>query len=1628
MRWLHFSDFHIGREQAPERAAISSLVDAIKAALALNPRPVDAVFLVGDLVYGGNHSEFERFEQEFYEPLMSLDGLENAQVIAVPGNHDVDCDVGYPLVWDKMKRLQGSFFGEDSIGVKTRLARSEAFQAYKEFTNKLGIISPDPSNEVSIVHNEPNWPFAVIATNTSFFSDKDEKSSDPITPCPLISLRGMVAKIPAGKPGILLGHHHEKGFLESQQDQFRNFLVEKKLLYLHGHEHRPRLDFNQNGSVRLIGFGASYAASLEADEGSLYRNSFALCDLDEKLSLRGYSWDPIIGRWVDTTASQFAVGFQGEVLQNEPLQLDLPGDHNQGASQKSQGGRSIKSIKDIPRKSPTPNSVIPLPGVSSKIWMRFIGIGRFISAVYDPVQTTVTTDVVPDGRVEMVLETDGQRDLLVCIPAGGHIMGEAEVQAFNTRLDTEDLTSVTVVSFGRLSSEGRVLYLRFSEKKALEILENSDLIDSSNDILTLEQTNSLERLEKSVSSIDIIIFEEDAFLLVRERRGEDRSFFLIDKNGEVVASNESCVIKLREVTPAISDLRYAGEALTDDEALECREFSENEYLETCFSQANRIRYSSLANIGLRPELYTLENIYVEANASEIEGQESSRHQDLIEDHLDAYPVSDSLKSRIKKNLLAGDPSDGRTESATAREFCQKHGAVLVTGDPGSGKTCFVNNEILEYCKRTQGPTESTSDEKGGSWYSEHLPIFVPLSQVVAEKNFSESGLLDALVGVLEKRGLDFTLPTMTNYLNVGKIAFFFDGLDEVVSIEKRAILVQAINDLVTTYAELGNRFVVTSRPAAIHVVNMLPAMKQLALQGLTESEISCLATRILGLRVGEGVEGVFVDEAKPKVEDSTVVAQLLADCREKKGVARLAQNPLLLTLLVTIYANAGAPAAKRHLIYDEAIKTLSSARQRQAGHLPVSVQDLRKRLGRVALSVYRKESGFLPTKDEVVSTIQSVMEDQRSEPVDISEAEEFIQKVAESTGLISIASGNDGDSGSGVVTFIHHSFLEYFAAWALCSEFESIDLHHLVREPRWHEVLTLVAGIVGESEDAAPVIKKILDTPSPADCVDARDLIFAMDCALESDVPSEGAVRVLSNAIRSCLTNGACRVDSKVRENVAERLGILWISSGGSTFETMLLELLDSTDNTVVAATITLIGHAFANGADSEVLIAKLDSKAKDATDVIARALCRSAGLEVKLRTEPIRACILKSLKGTSKVKAAAFEALVSMPGLAVECWPDILNGLEDDDQFVQRLAGVSAIQAGLNTDLIAGGETKRELVLRAFEAAEMTSDHGFEKYTKIGEESVNRLLASGIQKNRILGLRLLPFVDQSGASIRDNLIEALQDEKSDREELVAALNAFRWSSDARTLCKIKDLRIFISFLERGTGDVREAAMRLLGCFLAESSAVKAILDRRPGKMSRGEYFAWIGCLSHVRVHLDLASKTLDSELVHFLKSGKMQNPKVVGRFIGVLNALQELGEPLRQSTVEQLKPMVDDFRIDYKIRGAAALTFAACSQPSSNLMKTVGAWVLNTDPKFEDYAVELPKLVAINVRRDVKYVIACVAGLSHLNENAINLHQRFCKRATTTLLEENIGKLREGITEVDRIIIAFDEFLADEN
>lgn len=146
MRWLHLSDLHVGRDNSAQKNAIASLVAAIEKFG--RDADFDAILLTGDLVYSGHPDEYARLEALVLAPLLQLPMFRHSKVLAVPGNHDIDCDVVPPISWDRFGvTRQQEFFSRSDKGRRLRQFRAAGFDEYEKFAARCGVSTCRPSED-----------------------------------------------------------------------------------------------------------------------------------------------------------------------------------------------------------------------------------------------------------------------------------------------------------------------------------------------------------------------------------------------------------------------------------------------------------------------------------------------------------------------------------------------------------------------------------------------------------------------------------------------------------------------------------------------------------------------------------------------------------------------------------------------------------------------------------------------------------------------------------------------------------------------------------------------------------------------------------------------------------------------------------------------------------------------------------------------------------------------------------------------------------------------------------------------------------------------------------------------------------------------------------------------------------------------------------------------------------------------------------------------------------------------------------------------------------------------------------------------------------------------------------------
>jgi hypothetical protein len=1606
VRWLHLTDLHIGNKDESQGTALASLLNAIEASA--EGKPFDMVLLTGDLAFSGLGPEYSSLESQLLGQLRAHRLCAGARFFAVPGNHDMDCAVGWPPVWKQLgKPRQEKFFNLDDAGRSTRAMRAGAFANYRDFLSKAGIESVNPVDSPAAVFHVlgKKKPIAIISAVTAYFADKDVPDHHRTSPAPIHPIRTLLQSLPNDVQPLVLGHHPPDWFTQETEDQLHSLLVERNALYLHGHEHRVRSRMGARGVIAL-GFGAAYPGPIDGSAtSSRYRNSFAICEIADSLHVAIVSWDAEHGKWRSDQK--------------------LPGDFIDRSERLKDGYRlelpttrllDRPSLSSAIRNEFVIDRCIWLAEDQPKRWANLlltIGALRNIDELF-----ALPNQSLPAGHCQFRIKDDSSSYLVYGIAAEGDILTYDQLQTINTELDKQSYSGCIVATLGELAADAKTLAAQLAKRKPLVVYERTDLVRRSIRNLPPELDRALSRADPKFVAAMLVVTQEGLALIFQDVTG-NAWFQVIGPAGAPLPESSPLVVSVRKELLSLRSMHYEAPGATERgqpvQAQESQQFDKREYLSGCHAYFENVRYAPLAALGLRFKNAPLSEIYVDASADV--GGTSKASQNLtraVSEFVESLNLPQTQREQLESQLRSRLGLNRTAEVGAASKLYQRYNNIVVLGDPGSGKTCFVQHEILAYCRP---PLED------GSWYGQHLPIYISLAEAarVLETN---KNLLEVCSIVSARRGIALPRNVIENALSEGRAAFFFDGLDEVGYIDKRIALLSEIDRLVKSFAARGNRFILTSRPAAVQPVDIPEAMTFLQLKGLTSEEIRILAGRVLTTRLGSD------DGSSLAEEEMELIDRLLEDTRTTPGIARIARNPLLLTLLVLIYANTGALSARRHVIYTQAIKTLVSVRGRQTREQQLSEADLRTRLGALALAIFQRDIAEIPRRTEVVEVLSPLIAAPASPSARKSKSDlvdGFLQEVAEATGLLTIHTQSEKKA-EDLITFMHYSFLEYYAAAGLLSRgYKDLVAQHC-GNPRWKDVTTLLFGILSEQSDVTPLLERILSNQSAAEAITQYKTLLALDCAAECDVPPESSQDLLASCVFDTVASGTGRYSADVRGEIAHRLEY-FIQGAGQRLEDALAKGLRHSDPLAAAAFADLLGHV-SEAVPMSGGIAEAFAKCLDHTNATTRAAALLAiERRSELRSEKAKEITRQSLKGSVIEKHAALKVIAAVPMFQEHAKKELRDLLADPNPLISTAAAQCVLFHSLRGDKWREDTALLETVLAKLNQS--TQDTGLEvRGITLDREIVRQLVLSTDANEAELAIRSLPLVRDDDQFVYQTLQQCLKTTMRPRHK-AACLEAFRLNAGAIDLITLADTDVICGLLKAAERNVRLSAIRLLGAMPDDEQVVRSLQDHLKEGSSHvasdeEEISETAKALAkHVRRNERLQDETLSAVLQLLPKRPEdgFGNDERQHQILALLVVCESIGGMAEENAISQIYSFAISYKTPLPIRRQSIRVFGRLAEPSEQNVKRILELLGHNDVRINDATFAATASFVGQCRRKVEYVRRVYRTLNALRDQLCVLWKRELAKNPLSIDPAGLREIRDAVVEIDNLVLAYEEF-----
>ena len=470
----------------------------------------------------------------------------------------------------------------------------------------------------------------------------------------------------------------------------------------------------------------------------------------------------------------------------------------------------------------------------------------------------------------------------------------------------------------------------------------------------------------------------------------------------------------------------------------------------------------------------------------------------LKERLNEHEIAERLYDfdfffNVGLDLKQGQPTD-------LHAVISQHPRLAILGEPGGGKTTILRYLALMI----------TVEQSRPSYLGDYVPLLVRLTDL---GHYTPQALIEQAVPAtitMDEQTRLRLIKLLTEYATSGKVIFLLDGLDEVDS-ARRSQLAGFLASLAKHHCQPNrNRVVVTCR-----VANYDSAPLDGGSDGYQHYAVLRLQPKQQRSFLGHWF-GAWAQKQGQSAEWASQRADALTAELSKPGLQRLAQVPLLLSMLAWLWQGQQQLPDTRAGIYKRVVSLLLSWTGRQQRGPTIEPAKVYKAVAPLAYALLAKRLRGLFSRDDALRFMDAELWDRLYHHP--------ISKVANGEGgkegglfmlrgrrQLSPADEFDPGTVEDLYGFPHLTFAEYFAGCYLVSgtleEAKERILRHL-HDDRWQEAILLGLGYLQEISPksqlgaASPAGQIVYDLclnpqrkPSDYDDVLYRDLLFALRAA-----------------------------------------------------------------------------------------------------------------------------------------------------------------------------------------------------------------------------------------------------------------------------------------------------------------------------------------------------------------------------------------------------------------------------------------------------------------------------------------------------------------------------------------------------
>jgi len=258
--WLHVSDFHIqGGDGYDRDVVLRALVRSVQDFRARGRIP-DVIFATGDIAHAGKAPEYD-IATQFFDALLEAAGVDRRHLFVIPGNHDVNRDLGVGLARTLESREQAdTYFNPAHPKLHLTQKQGAFLQWYDRYFDGIRAFPIDSTCGPVEMVDIRGVRIGILPLNSALFcqGDDDHEKLWIGRRCLDVALGQLQAL--GSQINVALVHHPLEWLDSVERSNIRAELLAKVDVILRGHLHETDVEsvVGASGAALHVAAGASY--------------------------------------------------------------------------------------------------------------------------------------------------------------------------------------------------------------------------------------------------------------------------------------------------------------------------------------------------------------------------------------------------------------------------------------------------------------------------------------------------------------------------------------------------------------------------------------------------------------------------------------------------------------------------------------------------------------------------------------------------------------------------------------------------------------------------------------------------------------------------------------------------------------------------------------------------------------------------------------------------------------------------------------------------------------------------------------------------------------------------------------------------------------------------------------------------------------------------------------------------------------------------------------------------------------------------------------------------------------------------------------------------------------------------